>query len=143
MEPVRTASAVKATPADVQLIPAVTVIRTDSKGQASAGLEQGSPKLKASLDARWVLRPDLEWSATINPNFSEVAPDVLQLSANRQFALFYQENRPFFEQGTQVFNTPSLRFSSDSFNPSGTLVDTLAIDDPRLRDEARGPGRCQ
>ena len=138
MQTVRTAAPIKTSPADIQLIPAVTVIRTDSKNGTSEGLQQGSPKLKASLDARWVLRPDLEWSATINPNFSQVAPDVLQLSANRQFALFYQENRPFFEQGTQVFNTPSLRFSSDLFNPSGTLVDTLSINDPRFATKLVG-----
>jgi hypothetical protein len=138
MEPMQTATAIKTTPADVQLIPAVTVIRTDSKKDGAGGLDQGSPALKASLDARWVLRPDLEWSATLNPNFSEVAPDVLQLNANRQFALFYQENRPFFEQGTQVFNTPSLRFSSDNFNPSGTLIDTLAINDPRFATKLVG-----
>jgi hypothetical protein len=137
-EAVQTAAPIKTSPADIQLIPAVTVIRTDSKNGTAGGLEQGSPNLKASLDARWVLRPDLEWSATINPNFSQVAPDVLQLSANRQFALFYQENRPFFEQGTQVFNTPSLRFSSDLFNPSGTLVDTLAINDPRFATKLVG-----
>jgi hypothetical protein len=134
----RTATAIKSSPADFQLIPAVTVVRTDSKKEAAGGLVQGSPALKASLDARWVLRPDLEWSATVEPNFSQVAPDVLQLSANRQFALFYQENRPFFEQGTQVFNTPSLRFSTDSFMPSGTLVDTLAIADPRFATKLVG-----
>jgi hypothetical protein len=138
MVPVRTQAAIRTNPADFQLIPAVTVIRTDRKEGAADGLEQGSPALKASLDARWVLRPDLEWSATANPNFSEVAPDVLQLSANRQFALFYKENRPFFEQGTQVFNTPALRFSSDTFNPSGTLVDTLAISDPRFATKLVG-----
>jgi len=138
MLPVRTEKAVKASPADFQLIPAVTVIRTDSKKDATAGLQQGSPALKASLDARWVLRPDLEWSATVEPNFSQVAPDVLQLSANRQFALFYRENRPFFEQGTQVFNTPSVRYSTDTFMPSGTLVDTLAIVNPRFATKLVG-----
>jgi hypothetical protein len=138
MLPVDTATAIKTSPADLQLIPAVTVIRTDSKKDAAGGLEQGSPNLKASLDARWVLRPDLEWSATVEPNFSQVAPDVLQLSANRQFALFYQENRPFFEQGTQVFNTPSVRYSTDTFTPSGTLVDTLAIVDPRFATKLVG-----
>src|SRR5579862_7671066 len=138
MLPVRTATAIKTSPTDIQLIPAVTVIRTDSKHGTAEGLQHGSPALEASLDARWVLRPDLEWSATINPNFSQVAPDVLQLSANRQFALFYQENRPFFEQGTQVFNTPNMRFSSDTFMPSGTLVDTLSITDPRLATKLVG-----
>jgi hypothetical protein len=138
MLPVRTATAIKTSPADFQLIPAVTVIRTDSNSDATGGLERGSPTLKASLDARWVLRPDLEWSATVDPNFSQVAPDVLQLSANRQFTLFYQENRPFFEQGTQVFNTPGIRYSTDTFQPSGTLVDTLAITDPRFATKLVG-----
>ncbi|MHB8813888.1 MAG: DUF5916 domain-containing protein [Steroidobacteraceae bacterium] len=138
MLPVSTAAAIKTSSADFQLIPALTVIRTDSKEGALGGLQQGNPNLKASLDARWVLRPDLEWSATVDPNFSQVAPDVLQLSANRQFALFYQENRPFFEQGTQVFNTPSLRFSTDTFMPSGTLVDTLTINDPRFATKLVG-----
>jgi Domain of unknown function (DUF5916) len=138
MLPVTTAEPIKTSPADFQLIPAVTVIRTDSKNDGAGGLEQGSPTLKGSLDARWVLRPDLEWSATVDPNFSQVAPDVLQLSANRQFAVFYQENRPFFEQGTQVFNTPTLRYSTDTFNPSGTLVDTLAISDPRFATKLVG-----
>lgn len=138
MLPVTTAAPIETSPADFQLIPAVTVIRTDSRQDGAGGLRQGSPTLKGSLDARWVLRPDLEWSATVDPNFSQVAPDVLQLSANRQFAVFYQENRPFFEQGTQVFNTPTLRYSTDTFNPSGTLVDTLAISDPRFATKLVG-----
>ncbi|HEY1891249.1 MAG TPA: DUF5916 domain-containing protein [Steroidobacteraceae bacterium] len=138
MAPLKTATPIKTSAGDFQLIPSVTVIRTDSKRGASGGLQQGSPDLQASLDARWVLRPDLEWSATINPNFSQVAPDVLQLSANRQFAVLYQENRPFFEQGTQVFNTPSLRYSTDTFNPSGSLIDTLNITDPRFATKLVG-----
>lgn len=138
MLPLATATPVKTSAADFQLIPAVTVIRTDSRRSASGGLAPGSPDLQASLDARWVLRPDLEWSATVNPNFSQVAPDVLQLSANRQFAVLYQENRPFFEQGTQVFNTPGLRYSTDTFNPSGSLIDTLTITDPRFATKLVG-----
>jgi hypothetical protein len=138
MLPLSTATPIKTSPADFQLIPAVTVVRTDSKEGSAGGLVPGSPTLKASLDARWVLRPDLEWSATVDPNFSQVAPDVLQLSANKQFAVFYQENRPFFEQGTQVFNTPSMRFSTDTFNPSGTLIDTLTITDPRFATKLVG-----
>ena len=128
---VRTATPVTAGSANFQLIPAITVLRTDTHDTASGGLKDGSAVAKGSLDARWILRPNLEWAATINPNFSEVAPDTLQLSVNRQFALFYAENRPFFLQGTQVFNTPGFLQGSDSFSPSGALVDTRAIVDPR------------
>ncbi len=138
LELVRTATPVTARSANVQLIPALTLIRTDRPRAPGGPLARGSPKLKASLDARWVLRPDLEWSATLNPNFSQVAPDVLQLSVNRQFALDYAENRPFFEQGTQVFNTPNFRLSSDTYMPSGALVDTLQVVDPRWASKLVG-----
>ena len=127
---VRTATPINASSANFQLIPAITVLRTDTHSDASGGLENGSPVIKGSLDARWILRPDLEWAATINPNFSEVAPDTLQLNVNRQFALFYAENRPFFQQGTQVFNTPGFLQGSDTFGASGALVDTRSIVDP-------------
>lgn len=139
LQVVRTATPVKAHSVNVQLIPALTLIRTDRPRTKGGPLAHGSPKVKASLDARWVIRPDLEWSATLNPNFSQVAPDVLQLSVNRQFALDYAENRPFFEQGTQVFNTPNFRLSSDSsFGASGALVDTLQIVDPHWASKLVG-----
>lgn len=130
MQIVQTATPVTASPANFQLIPAVTVARTDVHNDATGGLDRGSPKVEGSLDARWILQPNLEWAATLNPNFSQVAPDVLQLSVNNQFPLFYPENRPFFRQGTQVFNTPGLLQSADTFGPSGELVDTRAIADP-------------
>jgi len=127
---VHTQTPVTAKPANIQLIPAVTAQRTDTRGSGATGLRNGSPEIKGSLDARWILRPNLEWAATINPNFSQVAPDVLQLSVNRQFAIFYSENRPFFQQGTQVFNTPGIRQGGDTFRASGELADTRAIADP-------------
>lgn len=116
---VRTQTPIQGTGANVQIIPAATVTRTDSRPNPTApGLQIGSPKVSGGLDARWQIRPNLEWSATINPNFSQVAPDVLQLAVNRRFAIFYPENRPFFRQGTWVFNTPL------------DLVDTRQVADP-------------
>ncbi len=129
-EIVRTATSISASPANFQLIPALTLMRSDTRNDPSGGLQRGSPRVEGSLDARWVLLPNLEWAATVNPNFSQVAPDQLQLSVNRQFAIFYPENRPFFEQGTQVFNTPGFPQGSDTFGTSGKLVDTRAIADP-------------
>lgn len=118
MQTVHTATPVKANSANVQIIPSVTLSRTDNYNPTTNKHEKGAPKLNASVDARWIIRPNMEWDATLNPNFSEVAPDVLQLSVNRRFALYYPENRPFFQQGTQVFNTPL------------NLVDTRQIVDP-------------
>ncbi len=138
MQVVRTATPIRASPGNIQLIPAITALRTDLHNRASGGLDHGASHVEGSLDARWVLRPNLEWAATLNPNFSQVAPDVLQLSVNKQFALFYSENRPFFEQGTQVFKTPGLRQGTDVFSASGQLVDTRQIVDPHWATKVVG-----
>lgn len=116
---VHTETPITASGANVQLIPAATLSRTDQRvSPSSPTLVKGAPQLSGGLDARWQIRPDLEWSATLNPNYSEVAPDVLQLTVNRRFAILYPENRPFFQQGTWVFNTPL------------DLVDTRQVADP-------------
>ena len=138
MQVLRTATPLEAAPANFQLIPALTLVHTDTPGRRGTSLTHRVTKLEASLDARWVIQPDLEWSATLNPNFSQVTPDILQLGVNRQFALDYTENRPFFQQGTQVFNTPGLRLTSDTYMPSGQLVDTLQIADPRWASKLVG-----
>lgn len=48
-----------------------------------------------------------EWTAeaTINPDFSQVESDVAQIDVNTTFALFYPERRPFFQEGSDLFNT--------------------------------------
>lgn len=48
-----------------------------------------------------------EWTAeaTVNPDFSQVEADAAQLDVNTTFALFYPERRPFFQEGSDLFNT--------------------------------------
>ncbi len=116
---VRTATPITAKELNVQIIPALTVSRADTRPATdTAGPMQGTSQASGGLTARWMIRPDLEWAATLNPNFSEVEPTRLQLTVNQPFALFYPENRPFFEQGAWVFNTPF------------ELVDTRQITNP-------------
>jgi hypothetical protein len=41
---------------------------------------------------------------TINPDFSQVESDALQVEVNQRYPLFYSEKRPFFMEGTGIFN---------------------------------------
>jgi hypothetical protein len=41
---------------------------------------------------------------TINPDFSQVESDALQVEVNQRYPLFYSEKRPFFMEGTDIFN---------------------------------------
>ncbi|MES2150089.1 MAG: DUF5916 domain-containing protein [Pseudomonadota bacterium] len=71
-----------------------------------------------SLDVK--LRPDSATiiDATVNPDFSQIELDAPQLSGNTRFGLFVQEKRPFFLEGSDIFQTP-LR-----------AINTRAISDP-------------
>lgn len=47
----------------------------------------------------------LSFNAVINPDFSQVATDATQISANNTFAISYPEMRPFFKKGSTLFHT--------------------------------------
>jgi len=48
---------------------------------------------------------ELTAEATINPDFSQVESDAAQIDVNSTFALFYSEARPFFQEGSDLFET--------------------------------------
>ncbi len=54
--------------------------------------------------------------ATLNPDFSQVALDVLQLSGNTRFALEIAEKRPFFFESADLLRTPTQAFYTRSFS---------------------------
>ncbi|MDG1750392.1 MAG: DUF5916 domain-containing protein [Thalassotalea sp.] len=58
-----------------------------------------------SLDIRWGITPDLLLNATINPDFSTVETDNAQLNVNNNFALNFQEKRPFFLDNADYFDS--------------------------------------
>jgi hypothetical protein len=48
---------------------------------------------------------ELTAEVTINPDFSQVEADVAQIDVNSTFALSYPEARPFFQEGSDLFET--------------------------------------
>ena len=64
---------------------------------------RGRPTMRAGLDLKDRLTSNLTLDATFNPDFGqvEVDPAVLNLSA---FETFFPEKRPFFIEGSQVFD---------------------------------------
>jgi hypothetical protein len=92
---------------DIELIPAVTMIGTSARPDFPYGeLENQGEELEGALTAHWGLTPNLTFSGTLNPDFSQVEADALQLDINEPFALFYEEKRPFFSEGADFFLTP-------------------------------------
>lgn len=61
---------------------------------------------EAGIDVQTSLTPSLALNATVNPDFSQLEADQLQISENRRFPLSYPEKRPFFLEGGEVFQSP-------------------------------------
>ena len=52
--------------------------------------------------------------ATYNPDFSQIESDAGQISLNNPYALFFEEKRPFFKEGSDVY-------AVDQFTPGIAL----------------------
>ena len=59
---------------------------------------------RPSLDARWGITPDLGIAASVNPDFSQVESDLADVRLNARFAFRFQERRPFFLDGVDLFS---------------------------------------
>jgi len=92
---------------DLEIVPTITasqVSTTDEPGVVP--MEAGDADVEAGLTMRWGITPDLTANIAINPDFSQIEADVLQLDVNNRFALFFPERRPFFLEGADYFDTP-------------------------------------
>ncbi len=79
----------------LELIPAMTVAE-DSREQ----IREPGVTMKMALASDFVV------DATVNPDFAQIEADQLVSSANQRFPIFFDEKRPFFLEGTDVFQTP-------------------------------------
>ncbi len=91
---------------NIEIVPTLTASRTDEREDLPDGpLVDGDPDVELGLTARWGITPNLTLSGTINPDFSQIEADALQLTVNRPFAIFFPELRPFFMEGADFFDT--------------------------------------
>ena len=52
---------------------------------------------------KYGITSDLTADLTINPDFSQIESDQPQIEVNQRFPLFYSELRPFFLEGSEIF----------------------------------------
>ncbi|MFI5310000.1 MAG: DUF5916 domain-containing protein [Gemmatimonadales bacterium] len=58
-------------------------------------------------NVRWGVGSNFVLNGTVKPDFSQVEADATQIAADERFALFYPEKRPFFVEGSDLFNVPN------------------------------------
>ena len=83
---------------------------TDYPPNLTNGPPPGPPdtdtKGEVGIDLKWLPDAGTVVDATINPDFSQVESDVVQIGVNQRFALFYPEKRPFFLEQVDLLQTP-------------------------------------
>lgn len=91
---------------DVELAPSLVADRIERRGGETASLRAEGVDVEPSLDLQWSPSSNLAVNATLNPDFSQIEADAVQLEANLRFPLSYPEKRPFFLEGADLFQTP-------------------------------------
>jgi hypothetical protein len=70
------------------------------------------------VTSKFGLTPTVTLDFAYNPDFAQVEADQTVVTANQRFPIFFQEKRPFFLEGKEIFDT------------SSQVVHTRAIFDP-------------
>lgn len=92
-------------------------------------------KLAAGLDVKYGILPNLILDMTASPDFSEVESDPF-IFQRTPYENYFQENRPFFSEGSQYF-----RLSTEqeySWRPDVNLFYSRRISDPKIAGKISG-----
>src|SRR5437868_4383604 len=103
----------------LEIIPSVTVSETGKRvnaltvAQLAANPSAFDPgrllnqplKFDLGLTAKYSLTPTVTLDLAINPDFAQVEADQTVVTANQRFPIFFEEKRPFFLEGKDIFNT--------------------------------------
>jgi hypothetical protein len=125
----------------LELIPTLTISETgkrvrtrtfgfDPSGRATSfSGERFTNKpvdFEPGLTAKWSITPTITLDLALNPDFAQVEADATVVTANQRFPIFFEEKRPFFLEGKDIFST------------SNTVVHTRAIVDPDVAIKLTG-----
>ena len=113
----------------VELLPAFTFGRTEEATVESAGELVRNEELDitdVSLTGKLGITSDLTLDGTVNPDFSQVEADAGQIDFNQRYALYYEEKRPFFLEGSDLWQFGGMVEEG----PLTAMVYTRTIVDP-------------
>jgi TolB-like protein len=113
---------------NLEFLPELTGFRLGSLDRNSGAFDRGDPRGEMGVGVKYGITPNLTADITFNPDFSQIESDRPQIETNQRFALFYPEQRPFFLEGQEIFQTATPL----------TLVHTRTIIDPRFGGKLTG-----
>lgn len=73
---------------------------------------EGRLKQDIGVNFKLNITPNVTLDAAYNPDYAEIEADAPVVTANQRFPIFFQEKRPFFLEGQEIFNAPLQTFYS-------------------------------
>jgi hypothetical protein len=124
----------------LEIIPSLTIsetgkrVATLSPAQLDARPDLRDPgrfvnqpiKLDPGVTMKYGITPTVTLDFAYNPDFAQVEADETVVTANQRFPIFFEEKRPFFLEGIDIFQTPL------------NAVHTRAIIDPDIAAKLTG-----
>jgi hypothetical protein len=100
----------------LEVVPSITIGETGERVSANevpAGRFVNHPiKKDIGVNLKYTLSPNMTLDATVNPDFAEIEADAPVVTANQRFPIFFEEKRPFFLEGKDIFDSPLQIFYS-------------------------------
>lgn len=69
-------------------------------------------KVDLGVNLKYTLSPNVTLDATVNPDYAEIEADAPVVTANQRFPIYFEEKRPFFLEGKEIFDSPLQLFYS-------------------------------
>ena len=100
----------------LEVTPSITVSQTSERVSALE-FDQGRfvnhpVKMDLGVNLKYTISPNVTLDAAINPDFAEIEADAPVITANQRFPIFFEEKRPFFLEGKEIFDSPLQPFYS-------------------------------
>jgi hypothetical protein len=88
----------------LEVIPTFTAKET---GKRTSQTEFSNPPIKPEFGftAKYSITPNVTLDAAYNPDFADTEADAPVVQANQRFPIFFEEKRPFFLEGFDIFNS--------------------------------------
>lgn len=100
----------------LEVVPSITLSESGNRVSATeiaGGRFVNQPlKHQIGVNLKYTITPSITLDAAINPDFAEIEADAPVVTANQRFPIFFQEKRPFFLEGADIFQSPLQVFYS-------------------------------
>ncbi len=96
----------------IEVIPSVAVLGEGARvpspdpGASPSSFRDSAPRTDLGLSAKLGVSSEVNADLALNPDFAQVEADAPVVTANQRFPLFFEEKRPFFLEGVDLFRTP-------------------------------------